>query len=124
MFPALVAVRLETQIIVFSMEQAPVSPIKVSKPELVLESASINSEPVELDGTPTSPDKAKDVSDLYSDSEAPHVTAPKKSLAMVDREVRQISIARVPEHRAFTTLTYAEYTLIQMLRRAWQSSFR
>jgi len=34
-----------------------VSPIDIAKPEFIISAQSINSEPVELDGTPTSPDK-------------------------------------------------------------------
>lgn len=37
----------------------PISPIGASKPELTLSAASINSEPVELDGTPTSPERVR-----------------------------------------------------------------
>lgn len=37
----------------------PISPSEVSKPELTLSAASVNDEPAELDGTPTSPDKAR-----------------------------------------------------------------
>jgi hypothetical protein len=36
-----------------------VSPIDTAKPELVISAQSINAEPVELDGTPTSPDKVR-----------------------------------------------------------------
>ncbi|GAM82132.1 hypothetical protein ANO11243_001110 [Dothideomycetidae sp. 11243] len=34
--------------------ESPVSPIRVSRPELRVEAAAINDEPVELDGTPSS----------------------------------------------------------------------
>ena len=37
----------------------PVSPMKESRPELTISAASINSEPVELDGTPTSPERLR-----------------------------------------------------------------
>jgi hypothetical protein len=36
-----------------------VSPIRILKPELPLSAPSINSEPVELDSTPTSPEKMR-----------------------------------------------------------------
>ena len=36
-----------------------VSPIRTMKPELPLSAPSINSEPVELDSTPTSPEKLR-----------------------------------------------------------------
>ena len=36
-----------------------VSPIRTVKPELPLSAPSINSEPVELDSTPTSPEKLR-----------------------------------------------------------------
>jgi hypothetical protein len=36
-----------------------VSPIDTAKPEFIVSAQSINSEPVELDGTPTSPDKVR-----------------------------------------------------------------
>lgn len=41
------------------MTEAPISPVQYTRPELRIESAAINNEPVELDGTPTSPDKIK-----------------------------------------------------------------
>lgn len=37
----------------------PVSPVGVSKPEISVSAAAINSEPVELDSTPTSPEDLK-----------------------------------------------------------------
>ncbi|TKX23668.1 hypothetical protein C1H76_4183 [Elsinoe australis] len=36
-------------------EAPPVSPVRTNKPELRIDAAAINSEPVELDGTPTTP---------------------------------------------------------------------
>ena len=39
--------------------ETPISPVGVSKPELTISSPAVNDEPVELDGTPTSPEKAK-----------------------------------------------------------------
>ena len=36
-----------------------VSPIDTAKPEFIISSQSINSEPVELDGTPASPEKVR-----------------------------------------------------------------
>lgn len=41
------------------MAEVPISPVVGKRPELIIESAAINSEPVELDGTPTSPDQMK-----------------------------------------------------------------
>lgn len=40
------------------MAQEPISPVTSSKPELTISEAAINAEPVELDGTPTSPERA------------------------------------------------------------------
>jgi 3',5'-cyclic AMP phosphodiesterase CpdA len=37
----------------------PISPVGVSKPELVLTAAAINNEPVELDSKPTSPEHVR-----------------------------------------------------------------
>ncbi|GAB7332618.1 hypothetical protein MBLNU13_g04385t1 [Cladosporium sp. NU13] len=42
-----------------TVEQEVVSPIRTVKPELPLSVPSINSEPVELDSTPTSPEKMR-----------------------------------------------------------------
>ena len=49
----------------------PISPVGVSKPELTVSAASVNNEAVELDSTPTSPEKVRgrrgskvDLSDL------------------------------------------------------------
>lgn len=39
--------------------ETPISPVGVSKPELTITAASINNEPVELDSTPTSPEKSR-----------------------------------------------------------------
>jgi hypothetical protein len=36
-----------------------ISPVTTEKPELIVSAPSINSEPVELDSTPTSPDKVR-----------------------------------------------------------------
>jgi hypothetical protein len=38
-------------------DKAPISPVGVSKPEISVSAAAINSEPVELDSTPTSPEE-------------------------------------------------------------------
>ncbi|KAF4555973.1 Hypothetical protein D9617_2g059390 [Elsinoe fawcettii] len=35
--------------------EPPVSPVRTNKPELRVDAAAINSEPIELDGTPTTP---------------------------------------------------------------------
>ncbi|KAK5124253.1 hypothetical protein LTR85_001956 [Meristemomyces frigidus] len=37
----------------------PISPVGQSKPELTISAAPINDEPVELDGTPTSPERLR-----------------------------------------------------------------
>lgn len=37
----------------------PVSPVGTSKPELTISAPTLNDEPVELDGTPTSPKQLK-----------------------------------------------------------------
>jgi len=42
-----------------TVEQDVISPIRTVKPELPLSVPSINSEPVELDSTPTSPEKVR-----------------------------------------------------------------
>ena len=39
--------------------ETPISPVGVSKPELTISAPAVNDEPVELDGTPTSPETAK-----------------------------------------------------------------
>jgi hypothetical protein len=36
-----------------------VSPIDTAKPEFIISAQSINAEPIELDGTPTSPEKVR-----------------------------------------------------------------
>jgi hypothetical protein len=36
-----------------------VSPVDTAKPEFIISAQSINSEPVELDGTPASPEKVR-----------------------------------------------------------------
>lgn len=41
-------------------ETTPISPVGVTKPELTVSAASINNEPVELDSTPTSPEKTRE----------------------------------------------------------------
>lgn len=38
--------------------ETPISPVAVSKPELTISAPAVNDEPVELDSTPTSADKA------------------------------------------------------------------
>ncbi|KAK3720839.1 hypothetical protein LTR37_003502 [Vermiconidia calcicola] len=40
-------------------DKTPISPVKETKPELTLSAASLNDEPVELDGTPTSPEEMR-----------------------------------------------------------------
>ena len=40
-------------------DKTPISPVKETKPELTLSAASLNNEPVELDGTPTSPEEMR-----------------------------------------------------------------
>ena len=42
-------------------DETPVSPVRDTKPELTLTSASINNEPVELDSTPASPEHLRAV---------------------------------------------------------------
>jgi len=39
----------------------PISPVTASRPELTISAASVNAEPVELDGTPTSPERARTI---------------------------------------------------------------
>ncbi|KAJ9625530.1 hypothetical protein H2203_004287 [Taxawa tesnikishii (nom. ined.)] len=41
------------------MEETPISPVQPSRPELSVDSAAIDTVPVELDGTPTSPEQLK-----------------------------------------------------------------
>ena len=41
------------------MSEVPVSPVGNIRPYITIETAPINSEPAELDGTPTSPDQVK-----------------------------------------------------------------
>lgn len=40
-------------------DQMPISPIKLSKPELTISAAAINNEPIELDGTSISPEELR-----------------------------------------------------------------
>ena len=42
-----------------SASETPISPVGVSKPELTISSPAMNEEPVELDGTPTSPENVR-----------------------------------------------------------------
>lgn len=42
-----------------SASETPISPVGVSKPELTISAPAMNDEPVELDGTPTSPETAR-----------------------------------------------------------------
>ena len=39
--------------------ETPISPVGQSKPELTISAPAVNDEPVELDGTPTSPEKVR-----------------------------------------------------------------
>lgn len=42
-----------------STTETPISPVSASRPQLTISAAAINNEPVELDSTPISDDKAK-----------------------------------------------------------------
>jgi hypothetical protein len=39
--------------------ETPISPVTASKPELTISAPAVNEEPVELDSTPTSPEKVR-----------------------------------------------------------------
>ena len=39
--------------------ETPISPVTASKPELTISAPAVNDEPVELDATPTSPEKVR-----------------------------------------------------------------
>lgn len=41
------------------MASDPISPVGTSKPELTISPPAVNDEPIELDGTPTSPEQLK-----------------------------------------------------------------
>lgn len=42
------------------MEGTPISPVQATVPELNIEAAPVNTAPVELDGTPTTPETARE----------------------------------------------------------------
>ena len=84
------------------MSAAPISPVGVNKPTLVVSSAPINDEPVELDGTPTSPQeiRAKHAENQPSSS----AVAGDHGISAEDKQVRVLERAsfhaQPKEHQA------------------------
>ena len=91
--PSILAYTLKTD----TMSGTPISPVGASRPELTLSPAAINSEPVELDGNPTSPEKVK--ADLHGSQQAKL-----EELSPEEREVCRQSIV---------ILTVSTYTALE-----------
>ncbi|KAK4498777.1 hypothetical protein PRZ48_009287 [Zasmidium cellare] len=70
-----------------SNDQTPISPIKLTKPELTISAAAINNEPIELDGTSISPEELR-LARRGSKAEALEALEAEKGLSRAERERR------------------------------------
>lgn len=114
------------------MSEVPVSPVQFSRPELKIDSAAINNEPVELDGTPTSQDKIKTLSNsiakplLLSDQQT--IGPGSKRLTDAELKVNSQRLSLKPLcmnlHRSWAQSVSNSFSLIRIHPcRKWQSSY-